>query len=82
MNPCDNCFYYGRYYSQGVRMCLYLFMTNQKRPCPPVAECTVKVGSDGSAASGGRSDRSEWQRSADGKVLGTVGRCRAPQQEG
>jgi hypothetical protein len=43
MNPCDNCVYYGRYYSQGVRMCLYLFMTYQKRPCPPGAECTVKV---------------------------------------
>ena len=27
------------------------------------------AGSEGSAAGGGRSDRSEWQRSADAKVL-------------
>ena len=59
-----------------------MLMTYERRPCPPGEGCTVKVGSDGSAASGGRSDQSEWQRSADGKVLGTEARCRAPQQEG
>ena len=38
-------------------------------------------GSDGSAACGGYSDRSEWQRSADEEGALRRRRCRAPQQE-
>ena len=40
-----------------------------------------KPGSDGSAASGGRSDLSEWQRSADEEAYWRRRRCRVPQQD-
>lgn len=41
---CDDCFYCRKLdYSMG-RFCAYLFVTGQRRPCPPGDGCTVKVG--------------------------------------
>ena len=42
-NNCDNCFYYRRTYSGGLRYCAYLFVTGHRRPCPPGDGCTVKI---------------------------------------
>ena len=39
---CEDCFYRRRLGSEGF-CCHYIFMTNQRRPCPPGDECTVKV---------------------------------------
>ena len=43
-NNCDNCFYYRKMDSGQQRFCAYLFLTDQRRPCPPGDECTVKIG--------------------------------------
>lgn len=40
---CAGCVYYRCVYSGPDRCCCYIFMTNQKRPCPPGKDCTVKV---------------------------------------
>lgn len=40
---CDDCFYCRRIYQSGPRYCAYLMITNERRPCPPGDECTVKV---------------------------------------
>lgn len=42
-NNCSDCFYCGKLSSGSVPYCRYIFMTNQKRPCPPGDGCTVKV---------------------------------------
>ena len=47
---------------------------------PPYAG-VVELGSDGSAAGGGRSDLSEWQRSARDEGGNAKDIRRAPQQE-
>lgn len=40
-NNCDDCYYRGTIYNTAC--CNYLLMTDQRRPCPPGEECTVKV---------------------------------------
>lgn len=40
-NNCEDCFYRRRV---GETFCChYIFMTNERRPCPPGDACTVKV---------------------------------------
>lgn len=41
-NPCEGCFYWRGGDAWG-KMCYYLFITNHRRPCPPGAECTVRL---------------------------------------
>lgn len=40
---CSDCWYHGKLQSGDVPYCRYIFMTNQKRPCPAGDDCTVKV---------------------------------------
>lgn len=39
---CEGCHYYKMVFPP-ERCCHYLLMTNQKRPCDPGKDCTVKV---------------------------------------
>ena len=39
---CLDCKYYQGYYESDL-CCHYLFETDQRRPCPPGKDCTVKV---------------------------------------
>lgn len=41
---CDDCHFYKPIYGESWRCCHYIFMTGKKRPCPPGAGCTEKVG--------------------------------------
>ena len=41
-NNCATCSYHGK--CGGMICCNYLLMTGKRRPCPPGAGCTVKVG--------------------------------------
>lgn len=40
---CDNCYYWKRLHSEGLRCCHYIFIEDKRRPCPPGEECTVKI---------------------------------------
>ena len=40
-NNCATCFYHGK--CAGLISCRFMFMTGQRRPCPPGDDCTVKV---------------------------------------
>lgn len=42
-NNCSDCFYRGSMGDGSIPYCRYIFMTNQRRPCPPGDGCTVKV---------------------------------------
>lgn len=39
---CMGCFYYQQIHS-GMRCCHYLLIRNEKRPCDPGKDCTVKT---------------------------------------
>ena len=39
---CDGCFYY-RSLNNTDWYCTYIFEEGRRRPCPPGAECTVKI---------------------------------------
>ena len=39
---CIGCKYYTKI-TDGVRYCSYMFRTDNRRPCPPGKDCTVRV---------------------------------------
>ena len=39
---CQGCYYYRNMYDSAW-YCAYIFVKDQKRPCPPGKECTVKI---------------------------------------
>ena len=41
-NPCEGCAHFHALYRVN-KCCNYLLDTNHRRPCPPGAECTVKL---------------------------------------